>query len=89
MFRRILCLGMVLTASAAAQVEADRPHWGVQGNGGYAAVPQSIVGRFTETLPERPEITGTTFSVGLVRFHANGSPSLSFQYSQIGADPER
>src|SRR5882672_566515 len=86
MFRRILCLGMMLTARAAAQIDADRPHWGVQGDSGYATVPQSIVGRFTESLPERPEITGMTFSVGLVRFHANGSPSFSFQYSQLGAD---
>jgi hypothetical protein len=86
MLRRILCLGMMLTAGAAAQVEADRPHWGVQGDGGYAAVPQSIVGRFTESLPERPDISGTTFSVGLVRFHATGSPSYSFQYSQLEAD---
>ena len=71
-------------ATAAAQ--ADGPHWGVQADGGYAAVPESIVGRFTSTLPERPEITGTTFSAGIVRFHGSGSPNFSVQYTQLEAD---
>ncbi len=75
---------LVLIAAAALLLSAQDPHWGVQGDLAYANVPGFIVDRI-HAVPERPDITGQSFNPGIVRFHANGSPSCSFSYTSIRA----
>ena len=67
---------LMLAASVAhsANGQEANAHWGVQGDVGWANVPHFIVDRIG-ALPERPDITGRSYQVGLVRFHANGAPS--------------
>ena len=50
-------------------------------------VPMSIVERI-HALPEKPDISGTAYSVGIVRFNKKGAPSYALQYSNLRASIE-
>src|SRR5260370_36968291 len=82
--RTVLSLITILVAAYPANSQ-NAAHWGVQADGAFTNVPRFIVDKIS-VLPERPVITGNTFQVGLVRFHANGAPSYALQYSQLAAD---
>jgi hypothetical protein len=79
-------LGIALLSLCAAQAqEPSNAHWGAQGDASWASIPQSLIENIN-TLPEQPKVNGTSFGVGLVRFHASGSPSYALQFSQLDAD---
>jgi hypothetical protein len=67
----------MLAVPLAAQTSS---HWGVQGDYFQGSVPKAIVDRIKD-LPERPDIDVKSRNVGLVRFHANGSPSWALEFS--------
>jgi hypothetical protein len=57
-------------------------HWGIQGDAAWMSVPKSIIDKI-HALPEKPDITGATYGVGIVRFNKNGAPSYALQYSNL------
>jgi hypothetical protein len=69
---------LVIPASLVAQ---DAAHWGIQGDYFVGAVPRGIVERIND-LPEQPDIDAQAYNTGLVRFHANGSPNWTVEFSQ-------
>src|SRR5713226_8087329 len=84
--RTVLSLITILVAAYPANCQnTNTAHWGLQADGAWTNIPRFIVDKIS-LLPERPVITGNTYQVGLVRFHANGAPSYALQYSQLAAD---
>jgi hypothetical protein len=73
-----LLLLLAIPATLAAQNAA---HWGVQGDYFQGSVPRAIVDKIKD-LPERPAIDAKSNNVGLVRFHEDGSPSWSLEFSR-------
>jgi hypothetical protein len=69
-----LSVPILVTAQTSA-------HWGIQGDYFEGAVPSAIVEKF-EDLPEQPDIDAKSYNTGLVRFHANGSPSWALEFSR-------
>jgi hypothetical protein len=74
-----LLLSLLLPPTAVAQ---DGAHWGIQGDYFTGEVPRGIVELFDDDLPEIPKIEGKGYSTGAVRFHANGSPNWSVEYTR-------
>jgi len=60
-------------------------HWGVQGDVAKVNLPRFAVEKI-DPLFEKPDISGTAFNVGLVRFHGNGAPSYALQFSKLNVD---
>lgn len=71
-------------AQSQSRSEKPRAYWGFEGGGGYSWVPQSLAdqvqNRYTASL------TGTSYSFGLDRFHANGAPSFTLQFIRFSLD---
>jgi hypothetical protein len=65
--------------------DTPKAHWGVQGDFSYVNVPRVAV-EHINALPEHPDITGSSFQVGLVHFHANGAPSYALQFTRLKAN---
>jgi hypothetical protein len=83
---KLLCILTVLAVvSSAYALAQDKPHWGIQGDVGHVSFPKFAIEKI-DALPERPDVSGTTYSVGLVRFHASGAPSYALQFSKLDAD---
>jgi len=84
----LIVLSAIAAISAFAQSqsssEAPKAYWGFEGGGGYSWVPQSLAdqvqNRYTASL------TGTSYSFGLDRFHANGAPSFTLQFLRFSLD---
>lgn len=74
----------VALAQSRSSSEAPKAYWGFEGGGGYSWVPQALAdqvqNKYTATL------TGTSYSFGLDRFHANGSPSFTLQFMRFSLD---
>jgi hypothetical protein len=84
--KRLFILTVLAVVSLAnAHAQDTKPHWGIQGDVGHVSFPKFAVEKI-DALPERPEISGTTYSIGLVRFHANGAPSYALQFSKLDAN---
>jgi hypothetical protein len=75
---RPLLLLLLLTASLMAQ---DSAHWGLQADYFAGDVPRAIVENIKD-LPEQPDIDAKAYNMGLVRFHRDGSPNWSFEFSR-------
>lgn len=62
----------------------DGKHWGIEADGGVAIIPNSLISapqdRYTASL------SSYTYSAGLVRFHGNGAPSYSLDFSGTKID---
>jgi hypothetical protein len=56
-------------------------HWGAQSDYFAGNVPSGIVQLFN-ALPEVPTISGTGYTAGAVRFHGDGSPNWSIDYTR-------
>lgn len=84
-FKRLYVMMALWTAPAAI---AQSAHWGVQAEGSYGSFLGFIIDRFSDQLEgyKVQEANTSSFSAGLVRFHANGSPNFSVQYFQMNAD---
>jgi hypothetical protein len=72
---------LFLLSVPAALLAQDAAHWGVQTDYFKGAVPRGIVERIKD-LPEQPDIDAKGYNTGLVRFHANGSPSWAIEFSR-------
>lgn len=84
--KRIVLFAMtvVLFVIPTAYAQDATGHWGIQGDVARVNVPMSVVERI-HALPEKPDISGTAYSVGLVRFNKKGAPSYALQYSSLRA----
>ena len=71
-----------LLALPAVLLAQDRAHWGIQGDYVTGQVPRAFVEQIKD-LPEQPVIDTKSFNAGLVRFHANGSPSWALEFSKM------
>jgi len=69
----------VICAALPCAAQQDGKHWGLETNGGVAIIPNSLVEGAQDRY--RASLNGYVYSAGLVRFHANGSPSFSLVYS--------
>jgi hypothetical protein len=71
-------------AQSGKDSEAPKSYWGLQGGGAYSWVPQALAdqaqNKYTATLD------GTTYDVGLVRFHPSGAPSFSLEFVHFSMD---
>jgi hypothetical protein len=84
--KRLFILTVLAVVSFANALAQDtKSHWGIQGDVGHVSFPKFAIEKI-DALPERPEISGTTYSIGLVRFHGNGAPSYALQFSRLTAD---
>ena len=83
----LFALTVVLFVIPTANAQDPTGHWGVQGDVARVNVPKSIVENIS-ALPEKPDISGTAYSVGLVRFNKKGAPSYALQYSNLRASIE-
>lgn len=83
----LFALTVVLSAVPATNAQDLTGHWGIQGDAAWVSVPTSIVEKI-HALPEKPAITGTTYSIGLVRFNKKGAPSYALQYYNLRASIE-
>lgn len=72
---------LLLLAVPASLMAQTAPHWGIQGDYFAGSVPKAIIEKI-EDLPERPDIDAKAYNTGLVRFHANGSPSWALEFSR-------
>ncbi|MEI9812525.1 MAG: hypothetical protein WDO18_07525 [Acidobacteriota bacterium] len=77
--------GILILGATNAVWGQDSAHWGIQGDYFRGDVPEGIVEQIHD-LPEVPTISAKAYAAGLVRFHANGSPSWSLEYSRTQAD---
>ena len=80
----LFALTIVLFVIPTANAQDATGHWGIQGDVARVNVPKSIVEKIN-ALPERPDISGTAYSVGIVRFNKKGAPSYALQYSSLRA----
>jgi hypothetical protein len=80
MLRTVLLLGVAALVGQNIWAQ-NSPHWGVQGDYFTGAIPRAIVEKI-EDLPEQPDIDAKSYNTGLVRFHANGSPSWALEFSR-------
>ena len=76
----LLGLSVVLGPPLSAQAADDGKHWGLEGGFGRAFIPGSL----TEVAQDRysASLSGNSYTLGLVKFHANGAPSYSLQFSR-------
>jgi hypothetical protein len=72
---------LLLLALPAALAAQTAPHWGIQGDYFEGAVPKALIDKIKD-LPERPDIDAKAYNAGVVRFHANGSPSWALEFSR-------
>src|ERR1700681_1170794 len=72
MTQTTVVFGALLIAARLYAQESPRPHWGFQGDIGGISFPKFAVEKI-DALPERPSVSGMSYQVGLVRFHANGA----------------
>ncbi len=84
---RVKRMHIMIALCAAPTAFAQNAHWGVQAEGSYGPLVGFIIDRFSDQLEGYKVQTGnaSSFSTGLVRFHANGSPNFSVQYFQMNA----
>jgi hypothetical protein len=75
----LVLLSLVLPTLALAQTD---PHWGVQGDYFKGEIPSSLIARIPELENEQPEVKVKSMNFGLVRFHDNGSPSWTLDYTK-------
>jgi hypothetical protein len=85
MTQTTVVFGALLIAARVYGQDSPRPHWGFQGDIGGISFPKFAVEK-VDALPERPSVSGKSYQVGLVRFHANGAPSYALQFSKLDAD---
>jgi len=72
---------LLLLTLPVALLAQDSAHWGVQGDYFKGSVPSVIVEQIKD-LPEVPDIDAKIYNAGLVRFHANGSPSWALEFTR-------
>ena len=77
----LLCLVSALVFAALPGLAQDAPHWGVETDGGFGFVPSSLFQSSQNRYKASGSLNGYDYSVGLVRFHANGAPSYSLDFS--------
>ena len=75
------CVVSVLIFAALPGLAQDANHWGVEGDGGIGIIPSSLFESSQNRYKASGSLSGYTYSVGLVRFHANGAPSYSLDFS--------
>src|SRR5579863_10712457 len=77
----LLWVVSVLVFAALPGLAQDAPHWGVEADGGYGFFPSSLFQSSQNRYKASGNLDGYDYSVGLVRFHANGAPSYSLDFS--------
>jgi hypothetical protein len=77
----LLCVVSVLIFAALPGLAQDANHWGVEADGGVGIVPSSLFESSQNRYKTSGSLSGYVYSVGLVRFHANGAPSYSLDFS--------
>jgi len=75
-----------LVFAALPGLAQDAPHWGAEADGGYGFLPNSLLQSLQNRYKASGSLTGYDYSAGLVRFHANGSPSYSLDFSGTHLD---
>jgi hypothetical protein len=82
-----LCIPTVFAVLSftSALAQNSKAHWGIQGDIARVNIPTSVIEKIN-ALPERPDVNGTSYGFGLVRFHGNGAPSYALQFSKLDAD---
>jgi len=83
----LFALTVMLFVIPTANAQDATGHWGIQGDVARVSVPKSIVEKIN-ALPEKPDISGITYSGGVVRFNKKGAPSYALQYSSLRASIE-
>jgi hypothetical protein len=85
-YRKSICAAFSVICLIACRAfgQEESPHWGFEVNGGYLRSPTSLPEWFQDRY--RASVTGVSYAVGLVRFHANGAPSFSLQFQQFRLD---
>ena len=71
----------VLVCAALPSVAQDGKHWGLEADGGIGIIPTSLFENSQDRYKASGNLSGYVYSVGLVRFHANGAPSYSLDFS--------
>jgi hypothetical protein len=70
-----------LVCAALPSFAQDGKHWGLETDGGYGIIPTSLFESSQDRYKASTNLSGYVYSVGLVRFHANGAPSYSLDFS--------
>ena len=77
----LLCVVSVLICAALPGLAQDGKHWGLEADGGVGIIPNSLFENSQNRYKASGNLSGYVYSVGLVRFHANGAPSYSLDFS--------
>jgi len=64
----------VLVFAALPGLAQDANHWGLEADSGVGFVPNSLFQSLQNRYKASGSLSGYDYSVGLVRFHANGAP---------------
>jgi hypothetical protein len=77
----LLCVVSVLVFAALPGLAQDGKHWGLETDGGVGIIPTSLFDSSQNRYKATTNLNGYVYSVGLVRFHDNGAPSYSLDFS--------
>jgi hypothetical protein len=70
-----------LIFAALPGLAQDTNHWGLEADGGFGIIPTSLFESSQDRYKAATNLSGYVYSAGLVRFHANGAPSYSLDFS--------
>jgi hypothetical protein len=71
---------LVILPVHAQNITTD--HWGIQGDVAAMNLPKFAVEQI-HALVEKPQISGDTYGVGLVRFNKKGAPAFALQFCSL------